>query len=318
MDEHIKLTDIAKNFSDEDKAREYFENLRWPDGPVCPHCGSTEAYRLTPKPTSKRPGRKGLLKCKYCRKQFTVRVGTVFEDSHIPLHKWFLAIHLLCSSKKGMSAHQIHRMVGVTYKSAWFMMHRVRYAMTQEPLASKLQGTIELDETYVGGKLQNMHASKRKAVREQQSRLGKAPVATLVERNGRVRSFPIDRVKGHNLKEILLENVEKGAQLFTDGKSPYLGVDHDYNRESVNHLQGEYVRGSVYTNTVEGYFSIFKRGLIGVYHHVGKQHLHRYTAEFDFRYNRRKMKDGQRTIDVIKGAEGKRLMFTATVRKSDQ
>ena len=148
----INLVELIQRFSTEEEARAYLEGLRWPKGPVCPHCDSTEAYKLTPKPTSKRPARAGLYKCKACRKQFTVTVGTIFEGSHIPLSKWLITIHLMCASKKGISAHQIHRMIGVTYKSAWFMCHRIRYAMTQDPLRSKLSGTVEVDETYVGGK----------------------------------------------------------------------------------------------------------------------------------------------------------------------
>jgi len=314
MSETINLTNLAKHYSDEESARTFFEKMRWPNGPVCAHCSCDQVYRLTPKEGSKRPGRKGLLKCKECRKQFTVTKGTIFEDSHIPLHKWLLAIHLLCSSKKGMSAHQIHRMLGITYKSAWFMMHRIRYSMTQEPLASKLQGTVEMDETYVGGKFKNMHASKREEMKSRHG-FGKAPVVTLVERGGNVRSFPVENVTSVNLKEIVKRNVQQQSNLFTDGSSPYFLVEKDYNHESVNHSVGEYVRNSVHTNTVEGYFSLLKRGIIGTYHHVSTTHLHRYTTEFDFRYNRRKTKDGERTVDAIKSAEGKRLYYKEPVQK---
>jgi len=199
----LNLSTLAKQFSDEDVAREMLEAKRWPNGTVCPHCGATGAYKLTPKATSSRPVRKGVWKCCECRKQFTVTVGTIFEDSRIPLSKWLLAIHLLCSSKKGHSAHQIHRMLGITYKSAWFMCHRIRYAMAEEPLASKLQGTVEVDETYIGGKSKNMHASVREARIKGRGTVGKAPVVTLVERGGRVRSAHMEHVTGANLRATL-------------------------------------------------------------------------------------------------------------------
>jgi len=317
MADPIDLSQLALHFSDEDRAREFVEALRWPNGPFCPHCGALEVYRLTPKPTSKHPGRKGLLKCKYCRKQFTVKVGTVFEDSHIELRKWLLAIHLLCSSKKGMSAHQIHRMLGVTIKTAWFMMHRIRYAMTAESFEMKLDGTVEMDETYIGGKFKNMSNKKRKEMRATGAQLGvkgqKAPVVSLVQRDGNVRSFHVPQVTGANLKKIIQENVDPSANLMSDGASPYFLVERDFaSYESVDHSKQEYVRGQAHINSVEGYFSLLKRGIIGVYHHVSVEHLHRYTTEFDFRWNRRKDKDYERTIDAIRMAEGKRLTYNQT------
>src|SRR5438093_7912928 len=180
------LSKLGKHFSDEDAARELLESLRWPNGPVCPHCGGDEPYKLTPKPTSQRPGRKGLYKCRACRKQFTVTVGTIFEDSHIPISKWLLTIHLMCASKKGVSAHQIHRMLGVSYKAAWFMCHRIRYAMTGDPQAAeKLSGVVEADETYIGG-------SRRGTPRGRPGpESHKTPVFALLERDGDVRSFPV-------------------------------------------------------------------------------------------------------------------------------
>src|SRR5881396_3192293 len=181
-------------------ARDLLESLRWPNGAVCPKCGGDNPYLLTPKPTSKRPGRKGLWKCRKCRKQFTVTVGTIFEDSHIPIGKWLLAIHLLCASKKGMSAHQLHRMLGLTYKSAWFMAHRIRHAMTKPPLVDKLRGIVEADETFVGGKPENRHVGKRAPAPP------KIPVLSLVERGGDVRSFPVPNVTGETLKAALRKN----------------------------------------------------------------------------------------------------------------
>src|SRR5687767_7488078 len=190
----LNISQLAKYFSDEDAARALLEEMRWgKDGAVCPHCGGADPYKLTPKATSKKPGRKGLYKCRACRKQFTATVGTIFEDSHIPLSKWMLAIHLIAASKKGMSAHQLHRMLGVTYKTAWFMAHRLRYAMTQEPIATKLKGIVEADETYIGGKAKGKFATGRPGF----NRKGKTPVVALVERGGRVRAMVMPRVHAH-------------------------------------------------------------------------------------------------------------------------
>jgi transposase-like protein len=318
MSDELNLITLMQQYPDADSAREYLEKKRWPNGPVCPHCESTEAYKLQGKPDSKRPVRKGVYKCKGCRKQFTVTVGTIFEDSHIPLNKWLLAIHLLCSSKKGMSAHQLHRMLKVTYKSAWFMAHRIRYAMTQPPLVDKLQGVVEVDETYVGGKRKNMHAKKREALQGRGS-VGKTPVVTMVERNGRVRSFAGQRVTGENLKELVRKNVEPQSVVFTDEHAAYTGLAVDFAGHGVvAHGQGEYVRGQAHINTAEGYFSLLKRGIVGVYHHVSAKHLHRYCGEFDFRYNAREVSDGLRTEIAIMGVEGKRLMYRVPVSKEAQ
>src|SRR3954465_9073796 len=195
MDAPINLSQLAKYFSDEDAARDLLEQWRWNGVPACPHCGGVDPYKLTPKATSKKPGRKGLYKCRACRKQFTVTVGTVFEDSHIPLSKWLLAIHLLASSKKGMSAHQLHRNLGISYKAAWFMAHRLRYAMKQGPMAALLEGTVEVDETYVGGKVKPGYKQRKgRGTRD------KMPVVALVEREtGKVRTSPMPRVTADNL-----------------------------------------------------------------------------------------------------------------------
>lgn len=302
MSDQINLATLAKHFSDEDAARELLERMRWPNGPVCPRCKSTVAYRLTPRVESKRPVRKGVLKCKGCRKQFTVTVGTIFENSHIPLSKWLLAIHLLCSSKKGMSAHQLMRMLNLkSYKSAWFMAHRIRYAMAQEPI--QLEGVVEVDETYVGGKAKNMHKSQRGTV-------DKAPVVTLVERNGRVKSVFMEEVTGKNMKVALQDCIVPAAQVMTDESPLYSFAQDDFaGHESVNHKAGEYVRGDAHVNTSESVHVLLKRGIIGTYHHVSKFHLHRYLSEFDFRFNNRKVKDGERTLEAVKGFEGKRLMY---------
>ena len=270
-------------------------------------------YRLEPKAESKKPGRKGLLKCKECRKQFTVMVGTIFSDSHIPLHKWLMTFYLMCSSKKGISAHQIHRMLGVTYKSAWFMCHRVRYALDMPPLKDKLAGIVEIDETYVGGKNKNRHADKKIKGR---GAVGKAPVVSLVERGGRVRSLPVKTVSAKNLKEILNEKVSTESRIMTDSYAPYTQAAEGFaSHETVNHSEGEYVRGDVTTNSVESFFALLKRGIMGTFHHIGEQHLHRYTSEFDFRYSNRKVTAGERTLLAIQGIEGKRLTYQETLNK---
>jgi transposase-like protein len=317
MTETINLVELGKHFSDEDSARELLEKLRWKDGVSCPHCDAIGAYKIEAKEGSKSGARKGLWKCATCREQFTVTVGTIFESSRIPLNKWLLAIHLMCASKKGMSALQLSRMLGITYKSAWFMAHRVRYAMTQEPLFSKLTGTVEVDETYVGGKARNMHKAERERRIQGRGAVDKAPVVTLVERNGRVKSQYMEHVSGANLKKALRECVEPTATIMTDESPSYFGViDHFADHQTVNHKRGEYVRKSAHVNTAESVHALLKRGVIGTFHHVSKKHLHRYLNEFDFRFNNRKVKDGERTLEAIKGFEGKRLIYKTPINKN--
>ncbi len=314
----INLIELAQHFSDPEKAREYLEKLRWPDGPVCPKCGEVNnAYRLKPTDSKKdKHVRPGVWKCGGCREQFTVTVGTIFEDSHIPLNKWLLAYHLLCASKKGMSAHQLHRMLKVTYRSAWFMAHRIRYTMTQEPLSSKLGGIIEIDETYIGGKPRHRNAAAGTNYRGQAKVspvANKAAVVAVLQRGGRVQSKHVQRVTAENLKPVIEARIAEDARIITDSStvlgSVFMGRQHD----QVNHTQKEYVRYEdgvcISTNTVEGYFGILKRGINGVYHHVGQQHLHRYLTEFDFRYNSRKETDSMRTVQALKSSTGKRLML---------
>jgi transposase-like protein len=316
MKEQINLVELAKHFSDEDSARELLENMRWKNGVVCPHCESKEgAYKIEASSTKGRKARKGLYKCKDCKEQFTVTVGTIFESSRIPLNKWLLAIHLICSSKKGMSAHQLHRMLGITYKSTWFMAHRIRYAMTQEPLFSKLNGTVEVDETYVGGKSKNMHKSVREKRIKGRGTVDKAPVVTLVERNGRVKSQYMETVTGENLKKVLTECIEQDACINTDESPSYSFVKDSFaEHKAVNHKAGEYVREDAHVNTSESVHALLKRGIVGTFHHVSKKHLPRYLNEFDFRFNERKISDGERTLKAIKGFEGKRLMYKEPVK----
>jgi transposase-like protein len=312
----INLIELAQHFSDEQKAREYIEKLRWPDGPVCPHCGEiNNAYRLTPQDSKKgKHVRPGVWKCGGCREQFTVTVGTIFEDSHIPLSKWLLAYHLLCASKKGMSAHQLHRMLKVSYRSAWFMAHRIRYTMTQEPLSSKLDGIIEIDETYIGGKVRNRNGRVNSRGQRRVSPVAnKAAVVSVLQRGGRVQSMHVQRVTAENLKPIVEQMVAEDAHVMTDSSTTLRGALRTRRHDQVNHFEKEYARYEdgvcITTNSVEGFFGLLKRGINGVYHHVGQQHLHRYLTEFDYRYNSRKETDSMRTVHALRSTTGKRLML---------
>lgn len=294
-------------FNDEDAAREHLEAIRWPNGPVCPHCGGTER-------NSKLHGeshRPGLYFCGDCRSQFTVTVGTVFERSKVPLHKWVYATHLICASKKGISSKQLERMLGVTYKTAWFMTHRIREAMTSTP-TGQLGGsgkTVEADETFWGNN-KKVKGGKGRGYHH------KMKVVSLVERDGKARSFHVPAVNAKTLAPILREQICKKTSLMTDEFSSYTKVGREFSEHGVvRHSAKEYSRGNVHTNTVEGYFSILKRGLIGTFHHVSEQHLQRYVNEFDFRYNNRQslgVSDSQRAETVLKGISGKRLTYRRT------
>jgi transposase-like protein len=295
-------------FHAEAAAFAHVESVVWADGMACPHCGNVEGFYDLGKT------RIGLKKCAACRKQFTVRVGTIFEDSHLPLHKWLQAIHLVCSSKKGISAHQLWRMLGFgSYRTAWFMAHRIREAMKElNPGALGGEGKIiEADTTYVGGKEGNKHVGKRK--RGNIGGKGKQIVHTLVERGGRARSEHIANISGSTLRPILVKQVSRKSTLMTDTAGGYMDVGKEFARhEMVDHGKDEYVRGDVHSNTVEGYFSILKRGVTGTFHHVSEAHLHRYLAEFDFRHNRRSAlgwNDAKRAAEIAKGIEGKRLTY---------
>jgi transposase-like protein len=296
------LADLIRMIPTEDAAREMLESLRWANGAVCPRCGGDRPYKLTAKATSKRPGRKGLYKCRACRKQFTVTVGTIFEDSHIPISKWLMAIHLLCASKKSMSAHQLHRMLGVTYRAAWFMAHRLRYAMKDGAMV-KLEGVVEVDEAYIGG------PRRRRVGRPGPNDGVKTPIIALVERGGRVRAFPLERVTSRNLQEAIWGNIKKGSHVITDDLNLYHATSLGFKHDTINHTRKEYVRGNIHTNTVEGFFGLLKRGIIGSFHHVSKGHLGRYIDEFEFRYNNRGISDGARSAALVLATEGKRLTF---------
>ena len=296
-----------KHFHNEAAAFAFLEARVWPEGPVCPHCGGFERIgKMAGKST-----RIGAYKCYQCRKPFTVKVGTVFEASHVPMHLWLQAMFLLSSSKKGISSNQLHRTLGVTLKTAWFMSHRIREAMRTvgfEPMGGE-GSVIEADETYFGDK---EHVTKR--TKKGKSGLsGKRAVIALVERGGQARTFHVDRASKANVTAIVANNVHHNASVHTDESKLYCDVyAYVSGHEAINHSAGEYVRGSVTTNSVEGYFSVFKRGMKGIYQHCSEKHLHRYLSEYDFRYNNRSklgVNDEARTDNAIRGIVGKRLKY---------
>lgn len=299
-------------FHDEDKAREHLEALLWPDGPVCPRCGvmGNRITKLQGKST-----RPGVYKCKDCRKPFSVTVGTVMERSHIPLTKWIAATYFMMTAKKSMSAKNLQRLIDTSYEAAWFLFHRLRECqITSNPGPIGGEGkTVEADETYIGGREKNKHAAKRKAGNI--GGTGKQIVFSLVEREGEVRSFHVANVTAKGLRPLLVKHASRKSALMTDDAGQYRVLGLEFARhESVNHGADEYVRGDAYTNTVEGYFALIKRGIYGQFHSVSEAHLSRYLAEFDFRHNKRELSDLERTNEVLRGAQGKRLMY----RQPDQ
>ncbi len=315
-------TDLLKNpiFKDETQAREWLEARVWPEGPTCPHCGNADKDKVTA--LQGKAHRPGLYQCAECREQFTVTVKTVFERSKIPLTKWLAALFLMTASKKGVSAHQVHRMLGVSYKSTWFMMHRLREAMRSgglEPLGGRGK-VVEADETYFG-RAETMHVSPKRKGRPYTKRgkiFNNRPILALVERGGSVRSFHVAVADQSTVCAIVRENVHAETKMNTDESKLYnkelMGT---LRHRRVKHTAGEYVRGDVTTNTVESYFSVFKRGMRGTYQHCSEKHLHRYLAEFDFRYNNRialGVNDTMRAENLAEGIVGKRL----TYRRPDQ
>ena len=270
-------------------------------GPVCPRCGAVVAYKLTGRPSSTSAVRPGVYKCGSCRKQYSGTVGTVFEDSHVPLNKWLYAAHLMVSSKKGISANQLHRDLGVTYKTAWFMAHRIRLAMQPTEPAEKLSGVVEADESYVG--------DKTKGGKRGRGAAHKVIVFSLIQRDGEARSFHVPNVKGQTLKGVLPENVLGTADIMTDNLGSYRGLAKEFRSHGVVDHGKEYVRGIIHTNFAESYFSLLKRGIIGAFHHVSEQHFQRYLNEFDFRWNRRTVSDDERLLMAARDSEGKRLTY---------
>jgi transposase-like protein len=288
-------------FSDPEKARSYLESVQWPNGPVCPHCGCSEAYKM-----SGGSVRNGLWKCKECRKQFTVTVGTIFQGSHIPLNKWLYAVYLMCKSKKSISTNQLHRDLEIAYKSAWFMTHRIREAMSNESDTGMFDGVVEADETYVGGKTRG---GKRGRGAEK-----KTPVFSLISRDGNAWSSHVNNVKKTTLQGIIEGDVVDTAHIMTDSFGSYRELEKNHaSHEFVDHSK-EYVREIVHTNFAESYFSLMRRGIVGTFHHASKEHLQRYLHEFDFRWNRRDDDAVQAVADVLRQSVGLRLLDRDSAR----
>lgn len=322
----LTLSALAKQYSDEEAAYKYFENLLWSNGIVCPHCGAIDkAHYVEPKTETRttRIGTKTYRRiwwCAECRKEFSVLVGTIFEDSKIPLSKWLLAFQELCSDKNGISSCELARKLGITQKSAWHLAHRIRYAIARSSFSTKLTGTVEADETYFGGAAKNMHSAKRERMITGRGTVAKVPVFSIVERGGEVRSQVMENVTGQNVKQELVEQVDSSATLNTDTSTVYPQAGKEFAaHQTVDHGAGEYVRktanGKAHINTAEGHFSQLKRSIDGTHHHVSAKHLDRYLAEFDYRYSTRKQDDGARFQDAMKRAIGKRLTYANAIGK---
>jgi transposase-like protein len=317
----------AKPLRNEEAAYAWVEARIWPNGRVCPHCGVVDkSGALKGKST-----RIGVYKCYACRKPFTVKVGTIFEDSHVPMHLWLQAIVMMCSSKKGISSNQLHRTLGVTLRTAWHMSHRIRLAMAPHsdvfgPLGGEGK-VVEVDETFIGNREREPNpwqfSNDGGWRRARNVRSGsKIPVVTLVERGGEARSFVADDTTTHELWKIILAHADTKSALMTDQWRAYLSIGRRFaSHETVNHSIEEWVRGAAHTNTVEGFFSVFKRGMRGIYQHCDERHLHRYLAEFDFRYSNRValgIDDDARTERAIQGTVGKRLTYRTTRGKAGE
>ena len=307
MSSDLTLLEIMRRYSTEESARAYFEKMRWPNGPVCPHCGSTDKnYALTP--NKKARIREGLYKCGTCDDRFSVTVGTVMESSHIPLNKWLIAFYMMCASKTQVSALQLQRQLEIgSYRTALFLCHRIRFALKDMSPATPLTGEVEADETYIGGKAKGKGRGYTG---------NKIAVVSLVQRGGEVRSTVAERVTGKTISTLLKRHVSADAHLNTDESPLYTKAGKEFaSHATVNHSAEEYgyydyrSGRNVTTNTVEGYFGNSKRSLDGTHHQISRQHLHLYTAELDFKYNTRKETDGQRTSNGIRRIEGKRLMY---------
>jgi transposase-like protein len=311
------MTDLQNPiFHDDEKAREALEAVRWPNGPVCPHCGNCEPETMPLVEGTKRSHRPGLRYCNACKGQFTVTVGTVFERSKIPLSKWWLAMHLMGASKKGISAHQLYRMLGFgSYRTAWFMAHRIREAM-KDINAGPIGGEgkiVEADETYFGSK----DTIKKRTKRGKSAHSSKRSVVALVERGGETRMFHVEKANAETVRDVLVRNARRDSELHTDESRLYVETGKEFaGHHTTKHSGGEYVRYEtgrvVHSNTVESVFSVFKRGMHGTYQHCGEAHLHRYLTEFEFRYNRRTAlgwNDAARVQAIAEGIEGKRLTY---------
>lgn len=301
------ISELPAACASEQAAVEFMEKQRWGEHPHCPRCGDLNVYQMmdSKEPTKRQANFRW--RCRGCKEQFSVRIGTVFEDSRAELRHWCFVFWRAATSKKGVSALEVHRQTGLSYKTCLFMLHRVRHAMDETDI-EPLNGIVEVDETFVGGKPRRFHGSRRT---NKETKKPKTIVVGLLERKGRIRPRIVTDVTANTLKAVIAENVQQGARIMTDDWSGYRGLKHEgWKHESVKHSMFEYVRGDVHTNSIEGFFGILKRGLNGIYHSVSKKHLHRYLAEFQYRYNLRELTDGQRITLAIRQSQGKRLLYT--------
>jgi transposase-like protein len=299
------IRDMPRVCSDELAAVEFFEKQRWGDTPCCVRCGSVNVYKMTDAQTGARNSR-FLWRCRDCKEQYTVRIGTVYEESRIELRHWAYAFWRACTSKKGVSALELKRQCEISYKSALFLMNRIRFAMAPDPDAPKLTGDVECDEMYVGARRPRYKGTSKRG-----RGTTKTPVFVAVERKGQLRRRVVADVTGQTLKDAIREEVDRQARIITDEHTSYQGIGHEFvgGHETVSHGTKEYVRGDVHTNTAESSHALVKRGIVGIYHNVSREYLHRYLWQYDFLWNNRELNDGERTVLGIKAAEGKRLMY---------
>lgn len=299
------LYELMEHFTTEEKCVNHLAHIRWQGKPTCPYCDHDHAYEMNVTGRGKR------WKCAECRKQFSVRVGTVFEESKIPLKKWFVAIYLITSHKKGISSHQLARDLKVTQKTAWFLLHRVRHCYA--PDLEIFTGPVELDETWVGGKEKNKHADKKVKGSHGRPALSKTPVFGIFQRGGKVFALPVKDTTASDLFPVLRERVETGVHVYTDDWRSYRGLKHEYQHHIINHRASEYVRGDVHTQNIESFWALLKRGILGIYHQVSPKHLDKYVNEFTFRFNNRDMTEGSR-FDILLANTNGRLDYKTLIQ----
>jgi transposase-like protein len=301
------LTEAVRYFSDPDTSLKFFVSIRWADGVVCPHCGSRDVSFLANQ-------RRWQCRTKHPRRQFSAKVGTIFEDSPLSLEQWMVAVWLEVNAKNSISSYELHRALGVTQKSAWFMLQRVRLALQGAGVFEKLSGEVEVDETFIGGKARNMHPGKRKA--KGRGAAGKAVVMGLLQRHGEVRTLVVDNTKRKTLQPHVREHVEKGAAVFTDALASYAGLSPDYVHQVIDHAEC-YVKGNIHTNGLENFWSLFKRCIKGTHISVEPFHLFRYLDAESYRFNCRKMNDGQRFLKAVGQVDGRRLTYKSLIGESE-